>query len=270
MCRASLRAASSSRKALSTSAPLVSHAVEAVGPMIADRGHQLHVELPPDPLLVEGDEVGLTQVLSNLLNNAAKYTGRGGTIWITARRDRDRAVVSVRDNGPGIPREKLATVFEMFSQVESTLSRAHGGLGIGLFLAKQVVELHHGHIEAHSDGAGPGGRVCRQPALPRRHPGSSRSPRRAPRLPTAARPRRPRHRVARPRSVRGACLKVALPKSASTRGNSDRDPRNWERYFECGDWIRRVVTALSRPKWRAVCLDTVWHACTAVEKRHVA
>ncbi len=135
---------------------VVANAVEAIEPTISDRGHQLHVELAPEPLLVEGDEIRLTQVFSNLLHNAAKYTGRAGTIWITAGRDRERVVVTLRDNGPGIPREKLGTIFEMFSQLDSTLHRAQGGLGIGLFLARQVIELHHGHIEARSDGEGKG------------------------------------------------------------------------------------------------------------------
>jgi signal transduction histidine kinase len=137
-------------------AALVAHAVEATQPIIADRSHQLQVELPPLPLMIEGDGIRLTQVLANLLHNAAKYTGRAGTIRIAASRERDRAVVRVRDNGPGIPREKLAQIFEMFSQLDSTLHHAQGGLGIGLFLAKQMVELHHGHIEAHSDGEGQG------------------------------------------------------------------------------------------------------------------
>ena len=106
--------------------------------------------------MVEGDGIRLTQVLANLLHNAAKYTGRAGTIWIAASRQRDRAVVCVRDNGPGIPREQLAKIFEMFSQLDSTLHRAQGGLGIGLFLAKQVIELHQGRIEARSDGEGRG------------------------------------------------------------------------------------------------------------------
>jgi signal transduction histidine kinase len=135
---------------------LVSHAVEAIGPLITERRHQLHIELPSEPLMVEGDEVRLTQVVSNLLHNAAKYTGSGGMIWVSADRDRDQAIIRVRDNGPGIPREKLGTIFAMFSQLESTLKRAHGGLGIGLFLARQVVELHHGQIEARSDGPGTG------------------------------------------------------------------------------------------------------------------
>jgi signal transduction histidine kinase len=135
---------------------LVAHAVEATQPILSDREHQLHVELPAAPLMVEGDGIRLTQVLANLLHNAAKYTGRAGTIWITASRDRDRAVVRVRDNGPGIPREQLAKVFELFSQLDSTLNRAQGGLGIGLFLAKQVIELHQGRVEARSDGEGKG------------------------------------------------------------------------------------------------------------------
>ncbi|HEY1785961.1 MAG TPA: ATP-binding protein, partial [Pirellulales bacterium] len=135
---------------------VVTHAVEAAQPILSDREHQLHVDLGTAPLLVEGDAARLTQVLANLLHNAAKYTGRAGEIWITASRDRDRAVVRVRDNGPGIPREKLDQIFEMFSQLDSTLHRAQGGLGIGLFLAKQMIELHHGRIEARSDGDGRG------------------------------------------------------------------------------------------------------------------
>ncbi|HEX4145002.1 MAG TPA: HAMP domain-containing sensor histidine kinase [Pirellulales bacterium] len=135
---------------------LVGHAVEATQPLLADRGHQLHVELPSSPLMVEGDAVRLTQVLANLLHNAAKYTGRAGTIWITARRDRDHAVVRVRDNGPGIPGDQLTKVFDMFSQLDSTLHRAQGGLGIGLYLARQVIELHQGRIEARSEGEGKG------------------------------------------------------------------------------------------------------------------
>ena len=81
----------------------------------ADRGQLLHVDVPSDPLPIEGDEVRLMQVLLNLLNNAAKYTGRGGTIWATARRDRDHAVVSVRDNGPGIPRKTYRGLRHVFA-----------------------------------------------------------------------------------------------------------------------------------------------------------
>jgi CheY-like chemotaxis protein len=95
-------------------------------------------------------------VIGNLLNNAAKYTKEGGQIWLTAREEGEVAVLSVRDTGLGIPAEMLPHVFDMFAQVDRTLNRSQGGLGIGLTLAKSLIEMHGGSIEAHSDGAGKG------------------------------------------------------------------------------------------------------------------
>ena len=135
---------------------LVAGAVEAVRPMIDAHHHQLIVELPAEPIWVDGDVARLTQVFANLLNNAAKYTDQGGTIRVDAPRREGRAVVRVHDDGPGIPPQMLSAIFDAFRQVDETLDRAHGGLGIGLTLVKQLVELHGGTVTAHSDGVNQG------------------------------------------------------------------------------------------------------------------
>ncbi|GHA72901.1 PAS domain S-box protein [Cognatilysobacter bugurensis] len=134
----------------------VEAAIEALQPFVDAHGHELAVALPADPLCVEGDLGRLVQVFGNLLNNAAKYTPPGGRIQLTAMRDGDCALVTVRDNGAGIPPEMLTDVFEMFAQVDQSLGRTHGGLGIGLTLVKSLVELHDGTIEARSEGRGRG------------------------------------------------------------------------------------------------------------------
>jgi signal transduction histidine kinase len=137
-------------------AAAVNSAIEASTPLIEDMAHTLTVTLPARPAVVDADLTRLAQVFLNLLNNAAKYTDRGGRISLTAERHGSDAVVSVRDTGIGIPAANLATLFEMFSQVESSLSRSQGGLGIGLCLVKSLVEMHGGRIEARSDGPGLG------------------------------------------------------------------------------------------------------------------
>jgi CheY-like chemotaxis protein len=124
--------------------------------MIEAAGHELAVDLPPDSLPLDADSVRLAQVLANLLNNAAKYTPPGGRIWLRASRAGDEAVVSVRDDGAGIPADMLPKIFELFTQVERTYNSAQGGLGIGLTLARSLVNLHGGSIEARSDGPGRG------------------------------------------------------------------------------------------------------------------
>ncbi len=131
-------------------------AVETSKPLIDAAGHQLAISLSPQPMTLEADPVRLAQVLTNLLNNAAKYTEQGGQIWLTARREDDEAVVSVRDTGLGIPEDMLPRVFEMFSQESGTRARSQGGLGLGLAVAKRLVEMHGGRIEAHSAGPGQG------------------------------------------------------------------------------------------------------------------
>jgi len=114
------------------------------------------VELPAESIPLDGDVVRLAQVFCNLLNNAARYTPRGGQITLSARREDDGVVVSVRDNGIGIPADMLPKVFDMFTQVDRSLERKRGGLGIGLTLVKKLVELHGGKIEARSGGTGKG------------------------------------------------------------------------------------------------------------------
>jgi PAS domain S-box-containing protein len=135
---------------------VVHRAMESSDPLLKERRHSVSLALPASPLIVDADEGRLAQVLYNLLGNAAKYTHPGGRIHVQARRDGSDAVITVSDNGIGIARENLQTVFEMFTQVDSSLERSQGGLGIGLTLSRRIVELHGGTIEAASDGAGRG------------------------------------------------------------------------------------------------------------------
>jgi PAS domain S-box-containing protein len=129
---------------------------EMARPVIDARRHNLTVTLPKDPMWVEGDPVRLGQVVMNLLTNAAKYTGEGGKIWLTAEREGDRATIRVRDTGIGIEPDMLPRIFEMFTQVDTSLNRREGGLGIGLSIVKKIAELHGGVVEARSGGRGTG------------------------------------------------------------------------------------------------------------------
>jgi PAS domain S-box-containing protein len=145
---------------------VINDAVEATRPLIEERGHELSVRLPSEPICVEGDSVRLTQVVSNLLNNAAKYTEPDGRIWITAEVEADEAVIHVRDNGIGISEEMLPRVFDLFAQAGDHRTHVEGGLGIGLSLVKRLVEMHGGSVEAHSAGPGKGSEfVIRLPVL---------------------------------------------------------------------------------------------------------
>jgi signal transduction histidine kinase/DNA-binding response OmpR family regulator len=147
-------------------ATVVIRAVETTRPLIDARRHELTVSLPEEPVWVEGDPVRLAQVLGNLLNNAAKYTEEGGRIWLTAERSGPEAVFRVRDTGIGIPPDMLPSVFELFTQVDRSLDRSQGGLGIGLTLVHRLVEMHAGRVEAHSAGPNRGSEfVVRLPAL---------------------------------------------------------------------------------------------------------
>jgi CheY-like chemotaxis protein/two-component sensor histidine kinase len=134
----------------------ISAAVESVRPFAEKAGHLLVLDLPERPLAVEGDSVRLAQVFANLLNNAVKYTDRGGRIGVTAREQDASAVVTVTDTGVGIPADALPSVFEMFTQVNTGDGRAQGGLGIGLTLVRSIVELHGGTVIARSEGRGRG------------------------------------------------------------------------------------------------------------------
>lgn len=148
-------------------ATIVNNAVEACRPQIDAARHTLTIDLPTQPLVLHADAARLVQVIGNLLTNAAKYTEPGGRISLTARREGEQAVIAVSDNGCGIPPELLPRAFEMFSQLDATLDRAQGGLGIGLTLVKRLVELHEGTINAHSEGHGRGTEfVIRLPARP--------------------------------------------------------------------------------------------------------
>jgi PAS domain S-box-containing protein len=140
-------------------------AVETSRPLIEQRGHKLSVRAPSAPIQIDGDPVRLAQVVSNLLNNAAKYTERGGRIWLTATRKGDEAVIKVRDTGIGIPAEVLPQIFQMFTQADRTIHGSAGGLGIGLTLVKRLIEMHGGTITAQSGGLGKGSEfVIRMPA----------------------------------------------------------------------------------------------------------
>jgi signal transduction histidine kinase len=131
-------------------------AVETSRPVIESAGHELTVVPPSKPVYVDGDFTRLAQVVANLLNNAAKYTEPGGTISISVELQGNDAVVSVRDSGMGIPPDMLVRVFDIFTQVDRTHARAQGGLGIGLTLAKRLIERHGGSITAESAGVGQG------------------------------------------------------------------------------------------------------------------
>ena len=135
---------------------IVRNAVETSQPLVQAGHHRLDVSLPGEALWLDGDPVRLTQVLSNLLNNAAKYTDDGGSIALSARCEGDTAVISVRDNGYGISPAGLERIFEMFSREVHAGPRSQGGLGIGLTLARRLTEMHGGVIEARSEGAGRG------------------------------------------------------------------------------------------------------------------
>jgi two-component system CheB/CheR fusion protein len=149
---------------------IISGAVEAIRPMIDAHGHQLEVVESAQPVMVDGDVARLTQAIGNLLQNAAKYTPHGGRIRLSVERENGEAVVRISDNGVGIPPHMLEQIFEMFRQVDQSLDRAHGGLGLGLTLVKRLVELHGGSVEAFSAGEGQGSEfIVRLPLHVARH-----------------------------------------------------------------------------------------------------
>jgi CheY-like chemotaxis protein len=131
-------------------------AAEEVQPVLDARGHELMVTMPQKPIVVEADMVRLAQILANLLTNAAKYSPQPSRIWLSAERDDGHVVLRVRDEGIGIDSKLLPDVFSLFVQGDSTLARTEGGLGLGLTLAKRLVDLHDGTISATSEGPGQG------------------------------------------------------------------------------------------------------------------
>ncbi|MGZ8186439.1 MAG: PAS domain S-box protein, partial [Methylobacter sp.] len=150
-----------------TLSAIVQRAVETSQPLMNARRHELSVCLPPEPVYVEGDLIRLSQCVSNLLTNAAKYTDTGGCIRLTVEQAVDDIFIRVRDNGRGITPAALPSLFQLFYQVDSNIDRSEGGLGIGLSLVKNLVAMHGGSVEAFSEGRGQGSEfVIRLPCLP--------------------------------------------------------------------------------------------------------
>jgi len=135
---------------------IVASAAETSQPLRDEAGQSLHLDLPADRIFLHADPVRLEQIFANLLNNAAKYGGQGSEVRLTATTHDSELVVSIRDNGAGIPANRLSDIFETFSQVRTSTSNSHGGLGIGLSLVKGLVSLHGGRVEARSRGLGHG------------------------------------------------------------------------------------------------------------------
>ncbi|WNG29129.1 response regulator [Cystobacter fuscus] len=144
------------RPRLVTFKEIVDGAIQACDPFIQQRHHSLSVSLPEEPLILNVDPTRMTQVVANLLHNAAKYTPSGGRIELAARRNQGELVLSVRDNGVGLRPEMLQRVFELFVQVDPGSDRAQGGLGLGLTLVRSLVEMHGGRVSAHSQGLSQG------------------------------------------------------------------------------------------------------------------
>lgn len=139
-------------------ASILHHVLQDCGPLALEAGQDLQLELPESPIYLNGDPVRLTQIFSNLLTNACKYTPCGGRVWLSVAPQDDQVTVEVRDTGAGIPPDMLEKIFDMFTQVHPDLERSHEGLGIGLSLVRHLVELHGGSVAAHSDGPGKGSR----------------------------------------------------------------------------------------------------------------
>jgi two-component system CheB/CheR fusion protein len=158
-------------------AAVVGLALETSRPLLDARRHELTVSLPPEPLCVDADPARLAQVFSNLLHNAAKFTEEGGRVGLTAERQGQEVVLRVRDTGIGMTKEMLTRAFDLFAQADRSLGRSQGGLGIGLTLARRLVQMHGGSVLAFSDGPGKGTElVVRLPVLQRARP-AGRSPR---------------------------------------------------------------------------------------------
>jgi PAS domain S-box-containing protein len=135
---------------------VVNHAAEDVRPFMDARKHEFSLSLPIEPIWVEADPARMEQVVVNLLNNAAKYSDIGGLIRMSVSQEAGEAVIRVRDNGVGIKPELLPLIFELFTQVDGSLGRSYGGLGIGLALARNLIEMHEGRLQASSAGLGKG------------------------------------------------------------------------------------------------------------------
>jgi CheY-like chemotaxis protein/two-component sensor histidine kinase len=170
-------------------ATILRGAVEASNTLVTKARHQLKVTLPAEPIFVDGDPTRLQQVVTNLLDNAAKYTDPGGRIWLSAQREGDDAVIRVRDSGIGIAADQLPHIFEMFTQAGMPVERSQGGLGVGLSLVDRLVKLHGGSVAAVSAGLGAGSEFTI------RLPGADRSRKAADKAATASSHRTSRCRV---------------------------------------------------------------------------
>jgi len=137
-------------------ASAVHQAIEVIRPQCKNMNHILHVSLPTNPIYLNADPTRLAQVLGNLLNNACKFTDVGGQIWLSVIPDGNQVAIRVRDIGIGIAAEQLPRIFDMFVQIDTSLERSVSGLGIGLTLVKNLVEMHDGTVEVHSAGLGHG------------------------------------------------------------------------------------------------------------------
>jgi signal transduction histidine kinase/CheY-like chemotaxis protein len=156
---------------------VVGAAIETARPIIDTKGHRLTLNLPREAVRLDADPVRLAQVFANLLINAAKYTGSGGHIQLSAQRQRGEIVVAVRDNGIGIAAQAMPRLFTLFSQVHDAHGRSEEGLGVGLALVRGLVGLHGGTVEAHSEGAGRGSEFrVRLPQGPAAHDGADVAP----------------------------------------------------------------------------------------------
>ncbi|WP_306392020.1 hybrid sensor histidine kinase/response regulator [Telluria beijingensis] len=133
---------------------VVTGALDQTRPLVLEKAHQVAVELPDAPVLVRGDHTRLVQSVANIVNNAAKYTPKGGQLALALEALDGRMVLRVRDNGSGMPPDLVPSVFDLFTQGARTLARSQGGLGLGLTLVKRLVDLHEGEVAAHSDGVG--------------------------------------------------------------------------------------------------------------------
>jgi signal transduction histidine kinase len=148
-------------------ATVVATALETSRPLLDARKHDLTFSLPQEPVWLQADPIRLAQIFSNLLNNAAKYTDVGGHVWLTAQRQPAQVVVHVKDTGIGMTPEMLIRAFDLFAQDDRSRDRSHGGLGVGLTLVRELVQLHRGTIQVHSDGPGTGSEfVIELPVLP--------------------------------------------------------------------------------------------------------
>jgi PAS domain S-box-containing protein len=147
-------------------ASIVEHSLDLCGQNVRGTDHELTVELPDGPLYVDADRTRISQAICNLLSNAAKYSDPGTPVRLSVRREGAEAVIRVRDQGVGIPADQLPRVFEMFMQLERTLERSQGGLGVGLTIVKRLAEMHGGGVEARSEGLGKGSEfIIRLPAV---------------------------------------------------------------------------------------------------------